>query len=85
MRIINIQEAKIHLSKLVEETNKGQEVIIAKAGKPMARLVPVCSGCKRRRLGPLAGKFSIPADFDAPVPEEVVTSFEGRGVDAPAR
>jgi len=79
MRTVNIHEAKTHLSKLVEEANKGKEVIIAKAGKPMARLVPLSSGRKRRRLGPLIGKFSIPADFDAPLPDEVVALFEGHG------
>jgi prevent-host-death family protein len=79
IRTINIHEAKTHLSKLVEEVSEGKEVIIAKAGKPMARLVPVRSGRKRRRLGPLAGKFSVPADFDAPLPEEVIALFEGRG------
>ncbi len=84
MRIVNIHEAKTHLSKLVEETNKGAEVIIAKAGKPMARLVPVRDERKRRRLGRLAGKFSVPKDFDAPLPEEVIASFEGRS-GAPSR
>jgi prevent-host-death family protein len=84
MRIVNIHEAKTHLSKLVEEASKGKEMVIAKAGKPMARLVPVRSASKRRKLGPLAGKFSVPADFDAPLPEEVVAAFEGQG-DAPAR
>jgi prevent-host-death family protein len=83
--MINIHEAKTHLSKLVDEANEGKEVIIAKAGKPMARLVPIRSGRKRRRLGPLAGRFSTPADFDAPLPEELVALFEGRGGDAPAR
>jgi prevent-host-death family protein len=78
MRIVNIHEAKTHLSKLVEETNKGAEVIIAKAGKPMARLVPVRAERKRRRLGRLAGKFSVPEDFDAPLPEDVIAWFEGR-------
>lgn len=77
MRIVNIHEAKTHLSKLVEETSKGGEIIIAKAGKPVARLVPVRNSTKRRRLGLLAGKFRVPEDFDAPLPEEVIASFEG--------
>ncbi len=84
MRTINIHEAKTHLSKLLEETSKGEEVIIAKAGKPVARLVPVGASKKRRRLGLLAGKFSVPEDFDAPLAEEEIASFEGRG-NAPAR
>ena len=60
-------------------------MIIAKAGKPMARLGPIRHDeSKRRKLGPLAGKFSVPADFDTPLPEEIVAAFEGRG-DASAR
>jgi prevent-host-death family protein len=84
MRTVNIHEAKTHLSKLIEETSQGKEVIIAKAGKPVARLVPIRNGKKHRRLGVLAEKFSVPEDFDAPLPEDVIASFEGRG-DAPAR
>lgn len=84
MRTVNIHEAKTNLSKLIEETSKGEEVIIAKAGKPVARLVPVRESKKRRRLGPLAGKFSVPKDFDVALPEEVIASFEGRN-NAPAR
>ncbi len=84
MRTVNIHEAKTHLSRLVEEVSHGEEVVIAKAGKPMARLVPLRTAGKRRRLGMLAGKFSVPVDFDAPLPEELIASFEGRG-DAPAR
>jgi prevent-host-death family protein len=78
MRTVNIHEAKTHLSKLVEEAHQGKEVIIAKAGRPMARLVSVRSGRKGRRLGPLAGRFSTPADFDAPLPDDLIGSFEGR-------
>jgi prevent-host-death family protein len=83
--MINIHEAKTHLSRLVDEANEGKEIIIAKAGRPMARLVSVRRGRKRRRLGPLAGRFSIPEDFDAPLPDKLVATFEGRGEDAPAR
>jgi len=79
MRTINIDQAKTHLSKLVEEARQGKEVIIAKPGKPMARLVPMRRSRKRRRLGLLAGKFSVPADFDAPLPEEVIALFASRG------
>ena len=84
MRTVNIHEAKTQLSKLVDEVSQGNEVVIAKAGKPMARLVPVHTARKSRKLGLLAGKFSVPADFDAPLTAEVVASFEGRS-DAPAR
>jgi prevent-host-death family protein len=84
MRTINIHEAKTHLSRLVEEASEGEEIVIAKAGKPVARLVPVKKPSRRRKLGVLAGKFAVPSDFDAPLPEEVIEMFEG-GSRAPAR
>jgi len=84
MRTVNIHEAKTHLSKLVEDVREGSEIVIAKAGKPVARLVPVRRTRKRRRLGVLAGKFSVPPHFDAPLPDDVLAEFEGRRR-APAR
>lgn len=78
MQPVNTHEAKTHLSKLVEEAHEGKESIIAKAGNPMARLASVRSGRKGRILGPLAGRFSTPADFDAPLPDDLIGSFEGR-------
>jgi prevent-host-death family protein len=77
VRSINIHEAKTHLSRLVDEVSEGEEIIIAKAGKPLARLIPFRTKGKRRRLGPLAGRFSVPEDFDAPLPPEVLADFEG--------
>jgi prevent-host-death family protein len=85
MRTVNIHEAKTHLSKLVDEASQGKEVIIAKAGKPVARLVPLIPRRKRRKLGALGGRFSVPADFDAPLSDELMSLFEGRNADAPAR
>lgn len=79
MRTINIHEAKTHLSRLVEEVSAGDEIVIAKAGKPVARLVPLALKAKRRKLGILAGRFAVPDDFDAPLPAEVIADFEGRG------
>lgn len=84
MRAINIHQAKTQLSKLIQEVSEGKEVVIAKAGKPVARLVPVRKERKRRRLGALAGRFAVPADFDAALPEETIAAFEGSG-DAAAR
>lgn len=78
MRTINIHEAKTHLSRLVDEVVAGEEVMIAKAGKPMAKLSPFIPATKERKLGLLAGKLSVPADFDAPLPDDVLASFEGR-------
>jgi prevent-host-death family protein len=77
MRSINIHEAKTQLSRLVEEVSAGEEVVIAKAGKPMARLIPFRQPARRRKLGALAGRFSVPDDFDAPLPPEVLADFEG--------
>ena len=77
MQTVNIHEAKTHLSRLLEEVAAGNEIIIAKAGKPMARLVPFGMIPKRRRLGIFKGQLNIPDDFDAPLPDDVLASFEG--------
>ncbi len=66
---INIHEAKTHLSRLVEQVAAGQEFTIAKAGKPMARLVPLEAAVRPKTLGLLAGKLGIADDFDAPLPD----------------
>jgi prevent-host-death family protein len=78
MRSINIHEAKTHLSRLVDEVSAGEEIVIAKAGKPLARLIPFRVPNQRRKLGALAGRFSVPDDFDAPLSPEVLAEFEGR-------
>jgi len=83
MRTVNIHQAKTHLSRLVEEAAAGEEIIIAKAGKPMARLVPITPVRKRRKLGILDGKFTVPKDFDAPLPDDVLDDF-ARSDDAPS-
>lgn len=83
MRTVNIHEAKTHFSRLIEEVSDGEEVIIAKAGKPVARLVSA-KKARKRRLGVLAGKFKVPVDLDRPLPDDVIAEFEGGG-DAPAR
>ena len=66
MKTVNIQEAKTQLSKLVEEASQGEPFIIAKAGKPMVKVVPLTepTGAKVRRLGFMAGQISVPDDFD---------------------
>ena len=79
MKVVNIHAAKTHLSRLVEEAASGEDIVIAKAGKHVARLAPLRekkSG--KRRLGLLAGKLAIPADFDAPLPDDVLDAFESR-------
>jgi prevent-host-death family protein len=78
MRTINMHAAKTQLSRLVEAAAAGEEIIIARSGKPMARLGPLAGPRQKRRLGILAGKLRVPEDFDAPLPEEVIEAFEGR-------
>lgn len=74
--IVNIHEAKTHLSRLLKRVEAGDEVVIAKAGKPIARLSPVTTSGKRM-LGLDKGRVFIADDFDAPLPEEILRDFEG--------
>ncbi len=80
METINIHAAKTQLSRLVEAAAAGQEIIIARAGKPVAKLVPLSGPADRPRriLGAMADRLRIPEDFDAPLPDTVLDSFEGR-------
>ncbi|CAB3666799.1 type II toxin-antitoxin system Phd/YefM family antitoxin [Trinickia soli] len=78
MRTVNIHEAKTQFSRLVDAAAGGEEIIIAKAGKPAARLVPMERVKVTRRFGGLKGKIRIADDFDAPLPDDVVAAFEGR-------
>lgn len=76
--IINIHDAKTHLSRIVDEVAAGTEVIIAKAGKPLARLSPISAPVKKKKLGLLKGKVKVSDDFNAPLPDDVLADFEGR-------
>ena len=78
MRTVNIHAAKTQLSRLVDAAAAGEEIIIAKAGKPAARLGPLTVPGEKRRLGILAGRLRVPEDFDAPLPVEVIEAFQGR-------
>lgn len=78
MKQMNIHKAKTELSKLVERAEAGEQIVIARAGKPAAKLVPLNQARGLRRLGLLDGKFRIPADFNAPLPESIIRSFEGK-------
>jgi antitoxin (DNA-binding transcriptional repressor) of toxin-antitoxin stability system len=62
----------------VERAANGEEIIIARAGKPVARLMPLVEPARRRRPGLLKGKIKIADDFDAPLPDEMLRLFEGR-------
>jgi prevent-host-death family protein len=71
---VNVHEAKTHLSKLLERVALGEEVVIAKAGKPIAKLVPLDQP-KRRVLGSAKGEFTVPDDFNEPLPKEIEDLF----------
>lgn len=77
MRIVSIHEAKINLSRLIDAVAEGDVVVIAKAGKPMVRMVPFATH-RTRRLGGLKEKIRIADDFDAPLPDDLLAAFEGR-------
>ena len=77
---VNIYEAKTRLSELVEQAHAGATVIIAKAGTPMAKLVPLNDGPKRKIIfGLMKGEIEIADDFDAPLPDDLLDLFEGKG------
>jgi len=76
--IVNIHEAKTNLSRIVDEMAAGSEVIIAKADKPMARLVPLNPRIRPRHFGLLEGRIKVPDDFNQPLPDEVIDAFEGK-------
>jgi prevent-host-death family protein len=79
METINIHEAKTHLSRLVEQAAKGKPFIIAKAGKPMVKVVPLDDpeSVAERRFGGLEGKIDVPDDFDTMFDEEIEKMFHG--------
>ena len=78
MTPINIYEAKTTLSKLVEQAAAGKDVIIARGGKPVARLTQLEPTKRKIRFGILKGKIKTAKDFDAPLPDKVLAEFEGR-------
>jgi prevent-host-death family protein len=77
MKQVNIHEAKTTLSRLVDEVSGGEVIVLAKAGRPVAKLVPITEGRKPRKPGYLKGKIKLAADFDAPLPDEILETFEG--------
>jgi prevent-host-death family protein len=76
METVNIHEAKTHLSRLVERAEHGEEIIIARSGRPVARLVPLEDVVKPRVFGRMRGKIRIADDFDAPLPDDILDQFE---------
>ena len=78
VRPVNIHEAKTHFSRLVERAANGEEIIIARAGRPLARLMPLASPTRPRRPGLLKGRIRISKNFDAPLPRNIARAFESR-------
>jgi prevent-host-death family protein len=72
MRQVNIHEAKTHLSKLIAE---GKEVVIARYGEPVARLIPIRSNSEPRKPGSAKDKFKVPKSFFDPLPDEILDDF----------
>lgn len=84
METVNLYAAKTSLSRLVDRAAAGEEIVIAKAGKPMARLVPLAPPAPRPRVfGHLRGQVRIGADFDGPLPPDIRGAFDGKGFDGP--
>jgi prevent-host-death family protein len=72
---VNIHEAKTHLSRLVERAAGGEEIVIARSGKPVAKLVPFDRDKTPRQLGAMRGLIKVADDFDAPLPAQVLALF----------
>ncbi len=75
-KIVNVYDAKTHLSKLLDRVMGGEEIVIGKAGVPVARLVPIEHKSKKRQPGTAKGKIKVSLDFDAPLPDEIQEAFE---------
>lgn len=76
MKTVNMHEAKTHLSKLVDAATKGESFIIARAGKPLVKVVMIEDEAPRR-IGFMAGQYRIPADFDTMGEDQIRSLFEG--------
>ena len=77
MSTFNIHEAKTHFSKLIESVQQGEQVIISKAGKPVAVLGPITKSNARRVRGFLKDQIHLGPEFDDPLPVEILAAFEG--------
>ena len=75
MEEVDVQHAKTHLSKILNQVAIGEEVVITKAGKPVARLLPIAAPPRDRILGTGRGDYQVPEDFNDPLPEEVLREF----------
>ena len=78
MKPVNIYDAKTHLSRLLDKAAAGEDVIVSRNGKPLARITQLAESRREIRFGLLKGRLSVPKDFDAPLPSDVIAAFEGR-------
>jgi prevent-host-death family protein len=85
MKSVNIHEAKTHLSRLVERVEAGEEIIIAKAGRPAARLVPIEGAHKPVKIGGLKARAPVPDDFNTMFENEIEALFGGASPTAASR
>lgn len=76
-KVLNLHEAKTQLSRLVDRAARGEEIVIAKAGRPRARLVGLRPPAAKRRPGGAKGRIWIAKDFDAPLPRDILEAFLG--------
>ena len=76
MVTVNMHDAKTHFSKLIARVETGEEIVIARDGDPVARLVAIRHPVSKRVAGRDRGLFAVPDDFDAPLPEDILAQFE---------
>lgn len=79
METVNIYDAKTRLSQLVDRAVAGEDVVVSRNGKPLVRITRLEVPKRRICFGLLAGKVTVPPDFDAPLPDDTLATFEGRG------
>jgi prevent-host-death family protein len=79
VKSVNVHEAKTQFSRLLAKVERGGEVVIARAGKPVAKLVAIETAVAAPTLGADAGTFVVPEDFDVPLATDVLVAFEGHG------
>jgi prevent-host-death family protein len=78
LETVNLYEAKTNLSELVERAARGEEIVIAKAGRPLARLVPLAARTSPRPLGSFADEIEVGGEIGDPLPDDIRSAFEGR-------
>ena len=78
METVNIYAAKTRLSQLVDKAAGGEDVVVSRNGKPLVRITRLEAAKRRIKFGVLKGKLTVPVDFDAPLPADVLGGFEGR-------